>query len=84
MIHVVVELWPGGEQAKKRVLATMAIANVSELAEVSNYRYSVDETFLSKPATSGSGEIANHHRSHGALRLVQRVLRDWFNRTGRS
>jgi hypothetical protein len=37
MIVIKIELWPGGCEARKRQLADARIANVSNLAEVSDY-----------------------------------------------
>lgn len=37
MIRVTVELWPGGREARAREIARMDIANISDLAQTSDY-----------------------------------------------
>ena len=37
MIMVKIELWPNGDRTRRRQIAAIAVANVSELADVSDY-----------------------------------------------
>ena len=43
MLRVTIEIWPGGDKARARAIAIASVANISELAEVSDYAVSVTE-----------------------------------------
>ena len=66
MLVVTVEVWPGGDMRRRRVVGTMTAANISELAEVSDYEVSID----GEPIVV----IPKHRRSDGVWALVRRAL----------
>lgn len=71
MLVVTVEVWPGGNVLRRRVIGTMNLANISELADVSDY-----EGFLDgKPV-----EVKGHRRDDGAWKLVHRAVEDALRR----
>ena len=43
MLRVTVEIWPGGDKTRARAVAIANVANVSHLADVSDYAVSVTE-----------------------------------------
>lgn len=65
MMVVTVEVWPGGRLLRRRVIHTMNLANVSELADVSDYEGAIDGEDL---------KVVGHNRATGAWKLVQRAL----------
>lgn len=66
MMVVTVEVWPGGRVLHRRVIGTLNIGNVSQLADVSDYKCVLD----------GSKEfkVKGHRRSDGAWALVRKAL----------
>ena len=65
MLVVSIEVWPGGRMLQRRVIHTMTLANVSDLAEVSDYTGFVDGEPI---------EVHGHRRADGAWVLVQKAL----------
>lgn len=65
MLVVTVEVWPGGKVLQRRVIGTMNLANVSDLADISNYAGSIDGEFV---------EVRGHARADGAWELVRKAL----------
>lgn len=74
MLVVTVEVWPNGNVLNRRVIHTMNLANVSQLADVSNYEGFLDDE---------SVEVRNHKRSDGAWALVYKALRSLGGDTDR-
>jgi hypothetical protein len=70
MLMIKVELWPGGRPEGRREIARATIANVSELADVSNYVVVRGDDFGRFEAVSVDG----HRRSAGVWALVARAL----------
>lgn len=70
MMRVVIEMHPGGDASRKKTVASFDIANVSELAEESNYTVVGKTDRLGVFRTS----IENHMRSHGWIPLLKRIL----------
>lgn len=68
MMVVSVEIWPGGDMLRRKVIHTINIANISKgLPEISDYEYVIDEgdvEFLSE----------GHNRNDGALILLHKIL----------
>lgn len=83
MLVVKLEIWPGGRESGARTVGVANIANVSDLAAVSNYMYKVMEygNFSDKclPAKGCCGTIRNHERANSAWELVRKVLNDLFD-----
>ncbi len=76
MIVVKVYLWPNGDADRAREIATADIANISDLAGLSNYAVlaaekSSDVTGL--PTQSAGFEIHSHDRRKSVWGLVAKV-----------
>jgi hypothetical protein len=77
MIQVNVEIWPGGFREARRTIAQMRIANVSDLAAVSDYRVLMTEdgtTPSGKPATKRAFDVRGHLRDDGVWALIAKAL----------
>lgn len=78
MIRITVEMIPGGAARLRRTIAAMDIANLSDLADVSDYqvRISEDDNWL-----AGTGMrwrtvfVRGHDRRQSVWRLVAAALR---------
>jgi hypothetical protein len=73
MLRVTVEIWPGGDKTRAR---SLAIANVSHLADVSYYVVSISEGH--NPATytptwSQRGHVYQHDRRTSVWALVAKI-----------
>jgi hypothetical protein len=76
MLRVTVEIWPGGDETRARVLATAAVGNVSDLAETSDYDVSVTEgrnPLTNTPPWSRRGYVLQHDRRKSVWALVAKV-----------
>ena len=76
MLRVTVEIWPGGEPRRARILATAFIANVSDLEDISNYTMRVSEgvnPVAGTPAWKAEGEVRGHDRRASVWSLVAKV-----------
>jgi len=65
VLRIPVEIWPGGDKARARAVAIANVANVSDLAEVSDYPVSVTEghnPLTNTPAWSQRGHLFQHDR----------------------
>jgi hypothetical protein len=73
VLVVTIEVWPGGSPLDKRNIGSMTLANVSELAECSDY-----EGFLRGDDINADGvehvTVEGHFRSRGAWELVRKAL----------
>ena len=70
MIVVKVELWPGGDEATAREIHRLAIANVSNLREVSSYLVVAKED----NGTETHRLVEGHPRSEGIEALIARAV----------
>lgn len=70
MMRVIVEIHPNGNMSMKREIACIDIANVSELAEVSDY---VIHAAL-EHGESIRVHVRGHHRGDGWMPLVRRAI----------
>lgn len=76
MLRVTIELWPGGDNAGARTIATASVANVSDLSHVSDYALSVTEQYnpvAGTPAWSQRGHVLKHDRRASVWALVAKV-----------
>lgn len=76
MLRVTVELWPGGVRLEARVIASAEIANVSDLAQVSDYVVRATEGYnpvTGTPPWSASGHVMQHDRSTSVWHLVSKA-----------
>lgn len=76
MIHVTIELIPGGNWAKRRTLDTISIANVSELADVSDYSVEHEDLEL---RTHDAFRVTGHRPDRGMWPLLREVFH-WIAR----
>ena len=76
MIRVTIKIWPGGCEARAREVARMNIANISDLAAVSDYEIwaSSDAHRPSgQPAFEASGKVVSHKRKDSIWVLVAKA-----------
>jgi hypothetical protein len=76
MLRVTVEIWPGGDKTRARSLAIANVANVSDLANVSDYAVSVSEGYnpvTNTPPWSQRGQIYEHDRRTSVWALIAKV-----------
>jgi hypothetical protein len=82
MLIVTVDLIPGGFTPLRRTIASMRIANISNLADVSDYRIEVMEAankFAGTPARSAHCILVGHDRRQSVWVLLAQAaeaLRD--------
>jgi hypothetical protein len=76
MLRVTVEIWPGGDKTRARAVAIANVANVSDLANVSDYAVSVSEGYnpvIDTPPWSQRGHVYQHDRRTSVWALVAKV-----------
>ncbi|QDW41739.1 hypothetical protein FFI89_001065 [Bradyrhizobium sp. KBS0727] len=78
MLHVTVEIWPGGSEIDAWTVATADIANVSEsnCAKLSRYHVRATEgvnPLAGTPEWEAVGQILNHDRRSSVWSLVAKV-----------
>ena len=76
MLRVTVEIWPGGDNTRARAVAIASVANLSDLADVSDYAVSVTEghnPVTDTPPWSQRGSIFQHDRRTSVWALVAKV-----------
>ena len=76
MLRVTVEIWPGGDKTRARAVAIANVANVSDLANVSDYAVSVSEGYnpvTNTPPWSQRGQIYEHDRRTSVWALIAKV-----------
>jgi hypothetical protein len=78
MILVTVHLLPGGSVELRRTIATMAIANVSNLAERSNYRVKLSEDANPISMTAPRSTVVtvqDHDRHLSVWVLIEKAIK---------
>jgi hypothetical protein len=76
MLRVTVEIWPGGDKTRARAVAIANVANVSDLANVSDCAVSVSEGYnpvIDTPPWSQRGHVYQHDRRTSVWALVAKV-----------
>jgi hypothetical protein len=76
MIHVTIDLVPGGFQPMRRTIGTMRIANITDLSDVSDY--AVDFLQAANPLTgsrpcNGSCRVEGHDRRQSVWTLIAKA-----------
>lgn len=71
MLRVLVEMVPGGDEKRKRSLATFQISNRSNLMPISDYLVELVEH---ETGCSAKVLVTNHCRDHGWKALLLRAL----------
>lgn len=77
MMVVKIEVWPGGDESRAREIERLFVANISALADTSDYVYEFVQP--GQPRTAATldqpdGLVTDHVRSDGAWELTRRVL----------
>lgn len=76
MLAITVDLVPGGFEPLRRTIATMRIANISDLAETSDYRVEATEgrnDLAGTPSRSVSFAIKQHNRAQSVWSLIAKA-----------
>jgi hypothetical protein len=76
MLRVTVEILPGGDETRARVLATAEIGNISNLADTSDYQVIVIEGHNPLAETAPwtrRGHVFRHDRKTSVWALVAKV-----------
>ncbi|MCK9917339.1 hypothetical protein MXD81_50190 [Microbacteriaceae bacterium K1510] len=71
-----IELWPGGEEQYKTVIARAGIGNMSALADMSDYEVVASESanpLAGTPAWKGRGLVHQHDRRQSVWALVAKA-----------
>jgi hypothetical protein len=76
MLHITVEIWPGGDKSRARAIAIANVANLSDLADVSDYAVHVSEghnPVTNIPSWSQRGHVFQHDRKTSVWALIAKV-----------
>lgn len=74
MIRVYIELFPGGDIPRKKGIAQIDIWNVTELSDVSNYRWQGEFIDMLGSVKTKQGRVEGHLRADGGIALLRKVL----------
>lgn len=78
MLVVRVELWPGGDLTRAKVVASMKLGNVSNLADTSHYKVWAVENGASQldiPPSASTFDIKRHNRKQTVWALLEKMAR---------
>jgi len=78
MLRVTVELVPGGDETRARTIADMTIANISSLADISDYEFTARENanaVAGTPARETTGTVRRHDRRQTVWSLVGKAAK---------
>lgn len=80
MLVLTVEVWPGGNFLRRKIIAQGRISNMTNLADCSDYTFTMREE-PSKLACGieFQGEVRGHNRDNPALLLVHKALENMFS-----
>ncbi|MCL8483400.1 MULTISPECIES: hypothetical protein [Bradyrhizobium] len=76
MLVVTVDLAPGGDESRRRTIATMYVSNGSNLADVSDYLVTAMEAaspLTGNPAGIVEVKVLSHERKQRVWALLQRA-----------
>ncbi|MDB5582680.1 MAG: hypothetical protein JWR80_7856 [Bradyrhizobium sp.] len=82
MLRILVQLVPGGDEDLVREVARAELANISDLARISDYAIIATEgvnRLAALPAWSKRGLITKHDRRQSVWKLVERAA-EWAAR----
>lgn len=77
MLRVTVELVPGGTEPFRRTIGAMTIANMSELAEISNYAITITKEanpLTGAPPRRFQFTLHGHSRRRSVWALIERAI----------
>lgn len=70
MLAIDIQIWPGGDHQRRFSISGVAAANISGLADVSDY-YAI---IVEDGHVTGTAHIEGHPRQDGAVALLRRIL----------
>jgi hypothetical protein len=76
LLAITIDLVPGGYTPMRRTIASMSILNVSDLAEVSDYRieaFEVRNPLTGSPSSAPRGVVRAHNRAQSVWALVAKA-----------
>jgi hypothetical protein len=76
MLRVIVELVPGGYRPLRRTIASMNIGNMSDLADISDYKIDATEQanqLTGTPSRSATCTVVGHHRRQSVWALIAKA-----------
>ena len=76
MLRVTVELVPGGDERRAETIARMTIANISNLADISDYEFRAREhanPVAGTPAREMRGTVRRHNRRQTVWSLIAKA-----------
>jgi hypothetical protein len=79
MLRVIVEIHPGGASEFRRTLATMTVANRSNLADTSDYQVITTEganALTGAPARKCVFKVVAHERRQSVWKLIGAAIRE--------
>ncbi|OKO86816.1 hypothetical protein [Bradyrhizobium sp. AS23.2] len=82
MLVVTIDLVPGGFEPMRRTIASMRIANISDLADISDYRVETVETsnpLIGTPERTAQCVIQGHARAQSVWALLARASEEITN-----
>lgn len=77
MLVTNVEVWPGGDIRRRRVVTMLQIVNESNLASDSDYTYNFTDPYRT---LATNDKLIHHIREDGAWELIRKVLNDTHER----
>lgn len=84
MLYITVELWPGGHPARSRKIATMSIANISNLSDISSYRVVANEVGSAVTGLTDQThefQIDNHPRYQSVFAILAKAAQKFAELT---
>ena len=79
MLRVIVELVPGGYAPLRRTIASMSIGNISDLADVSDYKIQATEAanpLTATPPRSATCVVSRHDRRQSVWALIAKAAEE--------
>jgi hypothetical protein len=76
MLVVTIDILPGGYASHRHTIASLRIGNVSDLADISDYRVEAMEAanpLSGQPARSGTCTITGHDRRQSVWALIAKA-----------
>ena len=85
MLVIRAEVWPGGDYRRARVIGMMTAANISNLADISDYAFEISEhTSMIVPRTLNvTGTVEGHNRKQTLWALVRKILNQVLDKEDR-
>lgn len=75
MIVVHIEIWPKGNKAAVRKLATIVIENIGGTVDIANYVWRISGEDIDPRLPWKVGRVSNFSRKLGVMRLLVEVLK---------